>query len=92
MIQLVKDIIHFNSPPLEAKKCHKFKEIWILLLSVPQLCKSKFTVTFKEEIVKIRDSDENILITGFLDPMKVLFIVPIDDVSADTKKQRVEKS
>ena len=37
MISLAEDIIHFNKLPLAAKKCHKFKEIWLPLLSVPQL-------------------------------------------------------
>ena len=41
MVSLAEDIIYFNKLPLAAKKCHKFKEIWLPLLSVPQLCKHK---------------------------------------------------
>ena len=35
MVSLAEDIIYFNRLPLAAKKCHKFKEIWLSLLSVP---------------------------------------------------------
>ena len=88
MQSLAEDIIHFNKLPLAAKKCHKFKEIWLPLLSVPQLCKSKLTVTFKGETVEISDSDGNTHITGFLDPVKDLFMIPIDD---DAEEQRVKE-
>ena len=37
---LATDIICFNNLPLAAKKCHKFEEIWLPLLSVPQLFKA----------------------------------------------------
>ena len=49
VVSLAEDIIHFNKLPLAAKKCHKFKDIWLPLLSVPQLCKSKLTVKFQGE-------------------------------------------
>ena len=77
MVSLAKDIIYFNKLPLPVK----FKEIWLPLLSVPQLCKNKLTVTFKGDTVEVSDSDSdsNGLITGFLDPMKGLFMVLIDD-------------
>ena len=88
MVSLSEDITKFNSLPLAAKKCHKFKEIWLPLLSVPQLCKSKLTVTFKGEAFEISDSDGNILITGFLDPEKDLFVISIDN---DAKGQRVKE-
>ena len=86
MTSLATDIIKFSNLPLAAKKCHKFKEIWLPLLSVPQLCKSKLTVTFKGETVEISNSEGDVLITGFLDPAKDLFMVPIDD---DDEQQRV---
>lgn len=79
MKSLAKDIIYFDKLHLAAKKCHKFKAIWLPLFSVPQLCKQKLTVTFKGETVEVSDSDGNILITGFLDPVKGLFLVPIND-------------
>ena len=88
MESLAEDTIYFNKLPLAAKKCHKFKEIWLPLLSVPQLCKAKLTVTFKGETVEVSDSDGNVLITDFLDPVKGLFLVPIDDHAAE---QRVNK-
>ena len=87
MTSLATDIIKFNNLPLAAKKCHKFKEIWLPLLSVPQLCKSKLTVTFKGETVEISNSEGEVLITGYLDPEKDLFMVPIDD--DDVEPQRV---
>ena len=37
MVSLAEDIIHFNKLPLATKKCHKFKEIWLPLLSLPQI-------------------------------------------------------
>ena len=67
-ILLVSGIICFNKLTLAAKKCNKFKEIWLLLLSIPQLCKSKLTMSFKGETAKISDSDRNIFIPGYLDP------------------------
>ena len=70
------------------QNCHKFKEIWLPLLSVPQLCKNKLTVTFKGETVEVSDSDGNVLITGFLDPVKGLFMAPIDDLA---EEQRVKE-
>ena len=88
MVSLAKDSIHFNKLPLAVKNCHKFKEIWLLLLSVPQLCKSKTTVIFRGETVEISNSDGNILITGFLDPVKDLFMIPIDD---NAEEQRVKE-
>ena len=45
-------------------------------------------MTFKGETVEISDSNSDILITGYLDPVKDLFMVPIDGVVAE--KQRVE--
>ena len=87
MTSLAIDIIKFSNLPLAAKKCHKFKEIWLPLLSVPQLCKCKLTVTFKVETVEISNSEGDVLITGFLDPTKDLFMVPIDD--DDGEQQRV---
>ena len=89
MVSLAEDVIQFNKLPLAAKKCHKFKEIWLPLLSLPQLCKNKLTVTFTGETVEVSDSDGNILITGFLDTVKNLFIVPIDD---NAEEQRVKKT
>ena len=88
MVSLAEDIIRFNSLPLTAKKCHKFKEIWLPLLSVPQLCKSKLTVTFKGETVEISDIIGNILIAGFLDPVKDLFMILIGN---DAEEQRVKE-
>ena len=88
MESLAEDIIYFNKLPLATKKCHKFKEIWLPLLSVPQLCKAKLTVIFKGETVEVSDSDGNVLVTGFLNPVKGLFLVPIDDRAA---KQRVKE-
>ena len=49
-------------------------------------------MTFKGETVKTINSDENILITGFLDLVKDLFMLPIDNVSANTEKQFVDKT
>ena len=56
---------------------------------MPQLCRSKLTVTFKGETVEVSDSSSNVLITGFLDPMRDLFMVPIDDWAAE---QRVKET
>ena len=89
---LAKDIIYFDKLPLAAKKCYKFKEIWLPLLSAPQLCKAKLTVTFKGERVEVSDSDGNILITGFLDPVKGLFLVPIDDRATEQRVKHREPS
>ena len=86
MISLAEDIIRFNKLQFTAKKCHKFKEICFPLLSVPQLCKNKLTVIFKEETVEISDNDGNILITGYLELVKILFMVPIDNISAVTEE------
>ena len=44
-------------------------------------------MTFKGETVEISDSNSDILITGYLDPVKDLFMVLIDGVVA--KEQRV---
>ena len=52
------------------------------------LCKNKLTVTFKDETVEVSDSDGNVLITSFLDPVKDLFMVPIDDRA---EEQRVKE-
>lgn len=52
--------------PIGRKKCHKFKDKWLPLLSIPQLCKTKLTVKFKGEIVKVSDNDGNRLIQDFL--------------------------
>ena len=79
MVSLAKDIIYSNTIPLAAKKRHKFKEIWLSLLSVPQLYKSKLTVTFEGETVEVSDSDGIILITIFWDPVKDIFMIPIGD-------------
>ena len=87
MTSLATDIIKFSNLLLAAKKCRKFKEIWLPLLSVPQLCKSKLAVTFKSETVEISNSEGEVLITGYLDPAKDLFMVPIDD--DDVEPQRV---
>ena len=59
---------------------------------MPQLCKAKLTVTFKGETVEVSDSDGNILITGFLDPIKGLFLVPIDDRATEQRAKRREPS
>ena len=53
-----------------------------------QLCKAKLTITFKGETVKVSDSDGNVLITGFLDQVKGLFLVSIDDRAT---KRRVKE-
>ena len=92
MILLAEDIIHFNKFQFTTKKCHSLKKIWLPLLSVPQLCKSKLTVTFKRETVEISDSDGNIIITGYPNPVKDLFMVPINDVSSMVEYQKVNMS
>ena len=66
MESLAADIIYFDKLPLEAKRCHKFREIWLPLLSVPQLCKANLTVTFKGDTVEVSDSDGNILERGII--------------------------
>ena len=63
MVSLTKDIIHFNKLSLAVKKCHKFKKIWLSLLSMPILCKSKLTVTLKGKTVEASDNNGNIHIT-----------------------------
>ena len=85
---LAKDIIYFNKLPLTTKKYHKFKEMWLLLTSMPQLCKTKITVIFKRDIVEASDSYGNVLITGFLDPMMNFFMIPIVD---NAEEQRVKE-
>ena len=57
-------------------------------MSVPQLYKSKLIVTFKGETVEISNSEGDVLITGYLDPAKDLFMVPTDD-DDDVEPQRV---
>ena len=52
------------------------------------IMQNKLIVTFKGETVEVSDSDGNILITGFLDPVKDLFMVPIDTCA---KEQRVKE-
>ena len=54
---------------------------------MPQLCITKFAITFNEEIVEVSDSDGTILTTIFLDPVKDLFMIPIVD---NAKEQRVK--
>ena len=53
------------------------------------IIQNKLTVTFKGETVEVNDSDGNIFITGFLDPVKDLFMVLIDN---RVKEQRVKES
>ena len=50
------------------------------------MCKGKLIVTFKGGIVENSNNKGDILITGFLDPVKDLFMVPIDN---DAEQQRV---
>ena len=85
MESLAEDIIYFDKLPLAAKKCHKFKEIWLSLLSVPQLCKAKLTNTFKGETVEVSDSDGNVHITGYHELVKGLFLVPINDRATEQR-------
>ena len=59
--------------------------------SVPQLCKNKLSVTFKGQTVKVSNSNGNALITGFLDPVKYLFMVPINN-RAEKRKAREKES
>ena len=92
MKSLAEDIIYFDKLPLAAKKYHKFNEIWLPLFSVPQLCKVKLTVTFKGETVDVSDNDGNILITGFLDPVKGLFLVPINNHATEQRVKHRETS
>ena len=87
MKSLAKDIIYFDKLPLAAKKCHKLNEMWLPLLSVPQLCKANLTVIINGETLEVSDSDGSILITGFLDLINDLFLVPINDRA---KEQRVK--
>ena len=57
---------------------------------MPQLCQNKLTVTFKGETVEVSDSDGNVLITGFLDPVEDLFMVPINDCAEEQKVKEKE--
>ena len=90
IVSLAEDNIYFSKLPLAAKKCHKFNKIWLPLLSVPQLCKNKLTVTFKGETVEVSDSDGNVLIKGFFNPVKDLFMVPIDDRAEEQRMKEKE--
>ena len=50
---------------------------------MPPLCKNKLTVTFKGETVEVNDNDGNVLITGFIDPLKDLFRVSINNCAEE---------
>ena len=42
--------------------------------------------------MEVSDSDGNVLITGFLDPVKGLFLVPIDDRATEQRVKKQETS
>ena len=85
MRSVAADIIKLAQLPLEARRCLKFKEITLPLLSVGQFCQHGMEVTFTKDDVTVRNQQGLIVLTGHRDPIRNLYLVRLDNAAVTTE-------
>ena len=85
MRSVVANIIKLAQLPLEARRCLKFKEITLPLLSVGRFCQQGMEVTFTKDKVTVCNQQGLIVLTGRRDPVRNLYLVPLDNTSVTTE-------
>lgn len=62
-----------------ARDCHKFIDITLPLISVPQLCDSNMEVLFNKISVAVTNANGDTVLEGHRDPSRNLYMVPLED-------------
>lgn len=81
MQSVAADIIKLAQLSLEARRCLKFKEVTLPLLSVGQFCQYGMEVTFTKDNVTVCNQQGLIVLTSRRDPIQNLYLVPLDNAT-----------
>ena len=79
MRDVATDKLSLDTLPDRAHDCHKFTDITLLLVSVPQLCNSDMDVLFTKTSVTVINLTGETVLEGHLDPSRNLYMVPLED-------------
>ena len=79
MYSVASDVLKIAQLPVQARTCHKFAEVRLPLISVGKICQHGHTVVFTRDAVEvIRDTDGRVVLKGTRDPVRNLYMIPID--------------
>ena len=63
MYSVASDVLKLCQLPLGARRCHKYAEVHLLLISVGKICQHGFTVTFTpDSVIVTRDHDKEVVL------------------------------
>jgi len=79
MHAVATDKLDLEAIPDRAHDCHKFTNIPLPLVSVPQLCDSNMEVLFTKTSVTITNATGDTVLEGHRDPSRNLYMVPLED-------------
>ena len=65
--------------PAGARRCYKFRQVSLPLVSVGKLCVHGMKVHFDEHHVKVYNQANKLLLVGHRDPLRNLYMIPIED-------------
>ena len=79
MRSVATDRFPLKGVPADARRCYKFKEVSLPLVSVEKLCVHGMKVHFDEHHVKVYNKNNKLLLVGHRDPLRNLYMIPIED-------------
>lgn len=79
MYSVASNVLKLCQLPMGARRCHKFAEVHLPLISVGKICQHGFTVTFTHDsVVVTHDRDAEVVLRGIRDPVRNLYMIPLD--------------
>ena len=75
--------------PADARRCYKFKEVSLPLVSVGKFCIHGMKLHFGEHNVKVHNKDNKILLVGYCDPLRSLYMIPIEDNNVSQERVNI---
>eukprot|EP00536_Pseudo-nitzschia_multiseries_P009617 jgi/Psemu1/23703/gm1.23703_g len=77
MVSVGTDLLDLPKLPIEARGCHKFREVDVPLVSVPKRCQHRCSVNFDQMRATITNPAGATVLIGPKDPSRKLYIVPL---------------
>ena len=85
------DVFYLEGAPIEARRCKKFYEVSLPLVSVGKLCVHGMTVTFDATAVYVYKDGKEIL-RGRRDPLRNLYMLPVGGNGSTAPITRVPRN
>ena len=85
MRAVATDKLSLKALPDRARDYHKFSDITLPLVSVPQLCDSNMDVLFAKTSVTVTNATGDTVLEGHRDPFRNLYMVPLENSPPPTR-------